>query len=185
MTFLSRRRRDGVSDPAHVEVSEGVDVEEVVDRERDAEERRDFLARPGPRDRVRCRDRGVADVVVGAVAQGVEQGVELVDAFEVEVGHLDFEANVEVDITAADGLRDLHADLAARGVRLGLARVKHDLRLPLERAGLADLIGDDMLFPTLPVAEEAYVAWAASNPAPSAAATTGSPEPTPDTGCEP
>jgi sulfate permease, SulP family len=73
---------------------------------------------------------------------------------------LNVEANVEVDITAADGLRDLHRDLAARGVRLGLARVKRDLRIPLERAGLAELIGDDMLFPTLPVAEEAYLEWA-------------------------
>ena len=79
---------------------------------------------------------------------------------------LNVEANVEVDITAADGLRELHAELAARGVRLALARVKRDLRLPLERAGLAELIGEDMLFPTLPVAEEAYVAWAAANPAP-------------------
>ena len=77
---------------------------------------------------------------------------------------LNVEANVEVDITAADGLRGLHRDLDARGVRLALARVKHDLLLPLERAGLTELIGEDMLFPTLPVAEEAYVAWAEANP---------------------
>ncbi|WP_088283886.1 SulP family inorganic anion transporter [Kineosporia sp. A_224] len=73
---------------------------------------------------------------------------------------LNVEANVEIDITAADGLRDLHADLAARGVRLGLARVKNDLLIPLGRAGLDELIGADMLFATLPVAEEAYLAWA-------------------------
>ena len=79
---------------------------------------------------------------------------------------LNVEANVEIDITAADGLRDLYNDLAAVGVRLALARVKRDLRIPLERAGLTDLIGDDMLFPTLPVAEEAYVSWAAANPEP-------------------
>ena len=55
-----------------------------------------------------------------------------------------------------------------------LARVKHDLRIPLERAGLADLIGEDMLFPTLPVAEEAYLAWASStNPEPSPGAPPG------------
>ena len=77
---------------------------------------------------------------------------------------LNVEANVEVDITAADGLRDLHDELAARGVRLALARVKTDLRIPLERAGLTDLIGEDMLFPTLPVAEDAYLSWAASTP---------------------
>ena len=79
---------------------------------------------------------------------------------------LNVEANVEVDITAADGLRDLHDDLAARGVRLALAWVKTDLRMPLERAGLADLIGQDMLFPTLPVAEDAYLSWTASHPEP-------------------
>ena len=79
---------------------------------------------------------------------------------------LNVEANVEVDITAVDGLRRLHEDLAEQGVRLGMARVKHDLRLPLSRAGLIDLIGEDMLFPTLPVAEKAYLAWAAANPLP-------------------
>ena len=79
---------------------------------------------------------------------------------------LNVEANVEIDITAADGLRALHDDLAERGVRLGLARVKRDLRDPLHRAGLVELIGEDMLFPTLPVAEQAYVDWAAAHPQP-------------------
>jgi SulP family sulfate permease len=71
---------------------------------------------------------------------------------------LNVEANIEIDITAADGLRALHHDLAERGVRMALARVKNDLREPLRRAGLIDLIGEDMLFPTLPVAEETYLA---------------------------
>jgi SulP family sulfate permease len=93
---------------------------------------------------------------------------------------LNVEANVEVDITAADGLRDLHSDLAARSVRLALARVKRDLRIPLERAGLADLIGEDMLFPTLPIAEEAYLSWTSSNPEPSPGTSSG-----PSTGTEP
>ncbi|MGV1009164.1 MAG: SulP family inorganic anion transporter [Dermatophilaceae bacterium] len=78
---------------------------------------------------------------------------------------LNVEANVEVDITAADGLRELHGDLAERGVRFGLARVKHDLFEPLSRAGLTQLIGADMLFPTLPVAEQAYLDWAAAEAA--------------------
>jgi SulP family sulfate permease len=77
---------------------------------------------------------------------------------------LNVEANVEIDITAADGLRALHHDLADRGVRLGLARVKQDLRAPLARAGLVELIGADMLFPTLPVAEEAYLSWVENQP---------------------
>jgi SulP family sulfate permease len=79
---------------------------------------------------------------------------------------LNVEANVEIDVTAADGLRELHNDLAERRVRLGLARVKNDLRLPLERAGLVELIGEDMLFPTLPVAEDAYLTWATSQDGP-------------------
>lgn len=79
---------------------------------------------------------------------------------------LNVEANVEIDISATDQLRALHEDLAGKGARMGLARVKNDLRQPLERAGLVDLIGQDMLFLTLPVAEEAYLAWAAANPLP-------------------
>ena len=80
---------------------------------------------------------------------------------------LNVEANVEVDITAADGLRELAEELAARGVELGLARVKLDLYEPLDRAGVVDVIGKDMLFPTLPIAEEAYLRWAVDNaPAP-------------------
>jgi SulP family sulfate permease len=77
---------------------------------------------------------------------------------------LNVEANTEVDITATDGLRELQADLAAQGVRLGLVRLKRDLYEPLRRARVVELIGEDMLFPTLPVAEEAYVAWALAHP---------------------
>jgi SulP family sulfate permease len=77
---------------------------------------------------------------------------------------LNVEANTEVDITATDGLRELQADLAAQGVRLGLVRLKRDLYEPLRRARVVELIGEDMLFPTLPVAEEAYVAWALARP---------------------
>ena len=77
---------------------------------------------------------------------------------------LNVEANTEVDLTSADGLRELQADLAARGIRLGLVRIKRDLYEPLRRAGVIDAIGEDMLFPTLPVAEEAYVHWATAQP---------------------
>jgi sulfate permease, SulP family len=73
---------------------------------------------------------------------------------------LNVEANTEIDITAADGLRELARELADSGVHLGLARVKNDLYLPLHRAGVIDAIGKDMLFATLPVAEESYLRWA-------------------------
>jgi SulP family sulfate permease len=84
---------------------------------------------------------------------------------------LNVEANVEIDITAADGLRDLHSDLAKQGVRLGLARVKNDVRSALERANLVELIGADMMFPTLPVMEQGYLVWASEHPYPAAEST--------------
>ena len=73
---------------------------------------------------------------------------------------LNVEANVEIDITAADGLRELGRELADRGIQLGLARVKNDLYEPLDRAGVIDVIGTEMLFATLPVAEQSYLRWA-------------------------
>lgn len=77
---------------------------------------------------------------------------------------LNVEANVEVDITAADGLRELAQLLADRGIKLGLARLKRDLYEPLHRAGVIEVIGEEMLFPTLPVAEAAYENWRKSHP---------------------
>jgi SulP family sulfate permease len=38
--------------------------------------------------------------------------------------------------------------------------VKNDVYEPLDRAGVIDVIGKEMLFPTLPVAEESYLRWA-------------------------
>jgi SulP family sulfate permease len=73
---------------------------------------------------------------------------------------LNVEANIEIDLTAADGLRELARELADSGIHLGLARVKNDLYTPLHRAGVIDTIGTDMLFATLPVAEERYLRWA-------------------------
>lgn len=69
---------------------------------------------------------------------------------------LNVEANVEIDLTAADALRALHGELGDHGVVLALARVKQELRDLLERAGLVDLIGADLLFPTLPTAVDAF-----------------------------
>jgi sulfate permease, SulP family len=73
---------------------------------------------------------------------------------------LNVEANVEIDITATDGLRELARELADRAIQLGLARVKNDVYEPLNRAGVIDVIGKEMLFATLPVAEESYLRWA-------------------------
>jgi MFS superfamily sulfate permease-like transporter len=69
---------------------------------------------------------------------------------------LNMEANVEIDLTAVDMLEDLRATLDAHGIVLGLARVKHDLALYLDRAGLVGRISEDHIYPTLPTALAAF-----------------------------
>jgi high affinity sulfate transporter 1 len=79
---------------------------------------------------------------------------------------LNVEANVEVDSTGLDALAALHEELSARGIQLTLARVKTDLRLPMERYGVAALIGEENMYATLPTGVDAYREWAATHPAP-------------------
>ena len=71
---------------------------------------------------------------------------------------LNMEANVEIDLTATDMLEELRAHLESRGIVLALARVKQDLELYLRRTGLAQRIGEDHIFPTLPTALEGFEA---------------------------
>jgi MFS superfamily sulfate permease-like transporter len=72
---------------------------------------------------------------------------------------LNAESNVEVDLTALDAMEELRAELTRRGVVFAMARVKQDLRVPLQAAGLVDRVGADRIYPTLPTAVQAYVAW--------------------------
>jgi len=69
---------------------------------------------------------------------------------------LNTEANVEVDITALDAVDELRRELTARGIVFALARVKQDLLDDLRAYGLADSVGPDLIFPTLPTAVAAY-----------------------------
>ncbi len=69
---------------------------------------------------------------------------------------LNAEANVEVDLTALDVVDQLRAELESRGIVFAMARVKQDLRVMLQAAGLLDKIGEDRIFMTLPTAVEAY-----------------------------
>ena len=69
---------------------------------------------------------------------------------------LNTEAIVEIDITAADAVHTLCDELDTRGVVLALARVKQDLLHDLRRSGLANRIGADRIFPTLPTAVAAF-----------------------------
>ncbi|MFD5540368.1 SulP family inorganic anion transporter [Streptomyces sp. NPDC127079] len=75
---------------------------------------------------------------------------------------LNTEANVEVDITALDAVDELRRELTARDVVFALARVKQDLLDDLRAYGLADAVGPDRMFPTLPTAVAAYHEWAAA-----------------------
>ncbi|MFW5469713.1 SulP family inorganic anion transporter [Knoellia sp. CPCC 206435] len=79
---------------------------------------------------------------------------------------LNMEANVTVDITAADALETLRAQLERRGVLLALSRVKQDLREELERTGFLARVGEERVFMTLPFAVDGYAAWSALHPAP-------------------
>lgn len=72
---------------------------------------------------------------------------------------LNAEANVEVDITALDALDELRQELTDRGIVFALARVKQDLREELQAYGLADSVGAEWIFPTLPTAVAAYREW--------------------------
>ncbi|MFG2951339.1 SulP family inorganic anion transporter [Streptomyces adustus] len=72
---------------------------------------------------------------------------------------LNTEANVEVDITALDAVDELRRELAHRGLVFALARVKQDLLDDLEAYGLAESVGRDLIFPTLPTAVAAYREW--------------------------
>ena len=75
---------------------------------------------------------------------------------------LNVEANVEVDYTALEAVDAVREEITGRGAVFALARVKQDLLARLRAFGLADKIGEDRLFPTLPTAVEAYRKWAAS-----------------------
>ena len=69
---------------------------------------------------------------------------------------LNMEANVEIDLTAADMLEDLRAELATNGVVVVLSRVKQDLAVYLERVGFIERVGSDHVYPTLPTAVAAF-----------------------------
>ena len=80
---------------------------------------------------------------------------------------LNAEAIVEIDITAADVLEELHRDLIAQGITFGLVRVKQDLYNQLQRAGLVEKIGARLFFPTLPTAIAAFQSRTTGAPVPS------------------
>jgi len=76
---------------------------------------------------------------------------------------LNVEANVEVDFTALEAMDTVRDEITSRGGIFALARVKQDLLARLQAFGLADKIGAELLFPTLPTAVEAYEKWASQH----------------------
>ena len=77
---------------------------------------------------------------------------------------LNVEANVEVDFTALEALDTIREELTGEGAVFALARVKQDLLARLQAFGLADKVGVDRLFPTLPTAVDAYRQWVSDHP---------------------
>ena len=69
---------------------------------------------------------------------------------------LNVEANIEVDFTALEALDSVRVEITGRGAVFALARVKQDLLARLQAFGLADKIGTELLFPTLPTAVQAF-----------------------------
>jgi MFS superfamily sulfate permease-like transporter len=62
-----------------------------------------------------------------------------------------------VDITGAEMLESLAEELAARGVRFGLANARREVRTVLESAGALERIGSDSIFSTLNTASDAFL----------------------------
>jgi sulfate permease, SulP family len=86
---------------------------------------------------------------------GVRRAVAASD-HRVEQVLIDAGAITHVDTTGLDMLADLHAELAGRGIRLCLARVKGPLRDILERAGIVALFGDGGIQPSVRAGVEAF-----------------------------
>jgi SulP family sulfate permease len=86
----------------------------------------------------------------------LERVRESVARYDPEWVLLNFEAMGELDLTGADALETLRAELAEDGIVLALARLKQDPREVLQPSGVLERIGDEHIFPTLPTALEAF-----------------------------
>ena len=69
---------------------------------------------------------------------------------------VDAGAITHVDYTAARVVRELHEDLAQRGVELVFAHVQSDLKPDLDRHHLTEVIGADRIFDSLHEALAAF-----------------------------
>ena len=81
---------------------------------------------------------------------------ESVATYDPEWVLLNAEAIGEVDLTGADALETLRAELEEKGIVLALARLKQEPRKVLQPSGLLERIGAEHIFPTLPTALVGY-----------------------------
>ena len=72
---------------------------------------------------------------------------------------VDAEAITNVDYTAARMIRELHPELARKGVVLAFARADHSLHADLVRHRLNDVIGEKFMFPRMHDAQAAFSAY--------------------------
>jgi SulP family sulfate permease len=77
---------------------------------------------------------------------------------------LDAEANINLDLTAADALEELRARLADRGIVFATTHLRSELRTALTQTGWVARVGADHLFATLPTAVAAYEQWLRDHP---------------------
>jgi high affinity sulfate transporter 1 len=89
----------------------------------------------------------------------VEVGQDGAGGQQVQWFIMNAEANVGIDITAADTLGQLARELDRRGIVLAMARVKQDLLADLDAVGFVRQIGPERIYPTLPTAVEGYLTW--------------------------
>ena len=70
----------------------------------------------------------------------------------------DVESVPVLDITGADALEELRAELAGLGIVLAIARAKGLFRVMLDRSGVAEKIGRQHIFPTVHAGAQAFLA---------------------------
>jgi SulP family sulfate permease len=69
---------------------------------------------------------------------------------------LDAQAITDIDVTAAESLRDLYQELQNRGVALKIAHANPPLRMVLEKIGLASELKEESFFASVHECEEAF-----------------------------
>jgi SulP family sulfate permease len=81
---------------------------------------------------------------------------------------VDVQAVTQIDVTAAEMLSRLAAELHAQGIELKFARANRPLREEVARIGLGEHLGESTLFPSVHAAVEAFLRAPQAAPAASA-----------------